>query len=95
MVMPAIFSVHLSSRSVSPLHSLQRKNTPPGFSTRYTSAKQRGSSGQKYTVSNAVARSNRASSNGSLDTDACKTVQRPASIAFRFTARDFCTLTGA
>ena len=48
----------------------------------------------KYTVSNAVATSNCASSNGNACTLACSTSQRPALTAVWLSFRDFSTLTG-
>ena len=45
--MPPMISVHFSSLSVLPLLSLQMRNVPPGFSTRETSRKHWGRSGQK------------------------------------------------
>lgn len=91
--MPSIRSVHFSSFSLSPPHSLQIKNVPPGFKTRKTSRKLCVSSGQKQPVSNAVTASNHEAAKIIFATLPCHTAQRSSAIASRLSLRAFSTLT--
>lgn len=78
---PSIVRSHLASRGFVPSASFTIKKPPPGFKIRYTSRKLSTGPGQKYTVSNAVARSNCASPKGSRETSPWTTQQRPFWIA--------------
>ena len=77
---------------VFPVRLIDDKKMPPGCRVRYTSRKLSVGPGQKYTVSNAVARSNAPSPKGRQDTSPCKIWQQPAWSPSRFTLLAFSRL---
>ena len=76
ILIPSMTESHLLAWESSPSDSLTIRKMPPGRRVRYTSRKLSVGPGQKYTVSNAVTKSNAPSSKGRQDTSPCIIRQR-------------------
>ena len=91
ILIPSMTESHLLAWGSSPSDSLTIRKMPPGRRVRYTSRKLSVGPGQKYTVSNAVTKSNAPSSKGRQDTSPCMIRQRLACSPLRLTLLAFST----